>query len=310
MPSAYHGAETLGLQGWQARTKDVRDPPPEGRQGHGNYEEHQASHDQGRAPAGAREGVRAVYDSERWETWLRSLSRFYDYSLGNTILIAMQMPTATHVASFRSWKRDFNRYVRKGERGIEILVPMLVKDRDEEEQDEERRRLVGFRVGHVFDVSQTDGEPLPTLVDEVAGGVERYAAVMEAVRAVSAYPVELVADLPEGTKGYFRRGELIAIREGMGEGQTVKTALHELAHSRLHDGDPEGMPDRAMREVQAESVAYAVSAALGLDTSGYSFGYVASWAVGKTDVEMRACLQVVRDAAKAMVEDLQAAMSA
>ncbi len=247
---------------------------------------------------------------ERAQAALDRLGEGVRYSLGNTILIAMQMPTATHVASFRSWKRDFNRYVRKGERGIEILVPMLVKDRDEEEQDEERRRLVGFRVGHVFDVSQTDGEPLPTLVDEVAGGVERYAAVMEAVRAVSAYPVELVADLPEGTKGYFRRGELIAIREGMGEGQTVKTALHELAHSRLHDGDPEGMPDRAMREVQAESVAYAVSAALGLDTSGYSFGYVASWAVGKTDEEMRACLQVVRDAAKAMVEDLQAAMAA
>ena len=160
LPSTYHGAETLGLQGWQARTKDVRDPPPEGRQGHGNYEEHQASHDQGRAPAGAREGVRAVYDSERWESWLRSLSKFYDYSLGNTILIAMQMPTATHVASFRSWKRDFNRYVRKGERGIEILVPMLVKERDEDDADGERRRLVGFRVGHVFDVSQTDGEPL------------------------------------------------------------------------------------------------------------------------------------------------------
>ncbi|WP_078687731.1 MULTISPECIES: ArdC-like ssDNA-binding domain-containing protein [Atopobiaceae] len=255
------------------------------------------------------EGVRAVYDSERWESWLRSLSRFYDYSLGNTILIAMQMPTATHVASFRSWKRDFNRYVKKGEKGIEILVPMLVKDRDED-ADEERRRLVGFRVGHVFDVSQTDGDPLPTLVDEVAGDVDLYAAILDAVRAVSAYPVEFVGDLPEGTNGFFRRGELVAIREGMSEGQTVKTALHELAHSRLHDGDPEGMPDRAMREVQAESVAYAVSAALGLDTSGYSFGYVASWAVGKTDEEMRACLQVVRDAAKAMVEDLQQAMAA
>ena len=257
------------------------------------------------------EGVREVWRSERWETWLRSLARFYDYSLGNTILIAMQMPTATHVASFRSWKRDFNRYVKKGERGIEILVPMLVKTHDENEtqDDEERRRLVGFRVGHVFDVSQTDGEPLPTLVDEVSGNVDRYAAVLDAVRTVSTYPVEFVADLPEGTNGYFRRGELVAIREGMSEGQTVKTALHELAHSRLHDGDPEGMPDRAMREVQAESVAYAASAALGLDTSGYSFGYVASWAVGKTDEEMRGCLQVVRDAAKAMVEDLQAAMA-
>ncbi len=253
-------------------------------------------------------GIHKVYSSDRWEQWLQSLSKFYDYSLGNTILISMQMPTATHVASFRSWKRDFNRYVKKGERGIEILVPMLVKD-SKEDADEERRRLVGFRVGHVFDVSQTDGEPLPTLVDEVAGSVERYAAVMEAVSKVSKYPVTFVHDMPEGANGFFRRGELIAIRSGMPEGQTVKTALHELAHSRLHDGDPEGMPDRAMREVQAESVAYAVSAALGLDTSGYSFGYVASWAVGRTDEEMRACLQVVRDAAKSMVEDLQAAMA-
>lgn len=258
------------------------------------------------------EGVREVYRSERWEQWLRSLAKFHDYSLGNTILICMQMPGATHVASFRSWKRDFNRHVKRGERGIEILVPMFVKARGEDEDaDEERRRLVGFRVGHVFDVSQTEGEPLPTLVDEVSQGVGHFAAVIGAVEAVSAYPVTFSADLPEGTNGLFRRGELIAIREGMSEGQTVKTALHELAHSRLHDGDPmaEGMPDRAMREVQAESVAYAVSAALGLDTSGYSFGYVASWAVGKTDEEMRACLQTVRDAAKAMVEDLQAAMA-
>ena len=322
MPSTYHGAGTLGLQGWQARTdgpcgtatrRETRTWQPPRAPSVTRARQSASRRARGRRSARAAldrlgEGVRAVYDSERWESWLRSLSRFYDYSLGNTILIAMQMPTATHVASFRSWKRDFNRYVRKGERGIEILVPMLVKDRDED-ADEERRRLVGFRVGHVFDVSQTDGEPLPTLVDEVAGGVERYAAVMGAVRAVSAYPVEFVDDLPEGTNGFFRRGELVAIREGMSEAQIVKTALHELAHSRLHDGDPEGMPDRAMREVQAESVAYAVSAALGLDTSGYSFGYVASWAVGKTDEEMRACLQVVRDAAKAMVEDLQAAMA-
>lgn len=227
----------------------------------------------------------------------------------------MQMPTATQVASFRSWKRDFNRHVMKGERGIEILVSMLVKARGEEDgqdPDGERHRLVGFRGGHVFDVSQTEGEPLPTIVDEVAEGVNCYVATLDAVRAVAAYPVEFVADLPKGTNGYFRRGELIAIREGMPEGQTVKTALYELAHSRLHDDDPmaEGMPDRAMREVQAESVAYAVGAALGLDTSGYSFGYVASWAVGKTDEEMRTCPQVVRDAARDMLADLQEAMAA
>ena len=116
--------------------------------------------------------------------------------------------------------------------------------------------------------------------------------------------------MPEGTNGFFHRGELIAIRKGMAQGQTVKTALHELAHSRLHDGDPEGMPDRAMREVQAESVAYAVDAALGLDTSGYSFGYVTSWAMGKTDEEMRTYPQVVRDAARDMLVDLQEAIAA
>lgn len=256
------------------------------------------------------QGVRDVWESERWEQWLRSLGRFHDYSLNNTLLIAMQMPNATRVASFRSWKRDFNRYVRKGERGIEILVPMLVKERNEDEQDEERRRLVGFRVGHVFDVSQTEGEPLPTIADEVSTKFSRCEAVLEAVRAVSAYPVTFTTSLPEGTNGTFRRGESIAIRANMPEGQTVKTALHELAHSRLHDGDAGVLPDRAMREVQAEGVAYAVSAALGLDTSGYSFGYVASWAAGKDDDEMRACLQIIRDEARAMIADLHAAMAA
>jgi len=257
------------------------------------------------------QGVHDVWESERWEAWLRSLGRFHDYSLNNTLLIAMQMPNATRVASFRSWKRDFNRYVRKGERGIEVLVPMLVKERGDDDADEERRRLVGFRVGHVFDVSQTEGEPLPTIADEVSDPFSRCEAVLEAVRTVSKYPVTFTTSLPEGTNGVFRRGESIAIRANMPEGQTVKTALHELAHSRLHDGDPmaEGIPDRAMREVQAESVAYAVSAVLGLDTSGYSFGYVASWAAGRTDEELRACLQIVRDEARAMLEELEAAMA-
>ena len=262
------------------------------------------------------EGVKGIWTSERWVKWLETLSRFYQYSLGNTLLIALQMPGATHVASFRSWKRDFNRYVKKGEHGIEILVPMLVKvpreEGDEEDQLEarpERKRLVGFKVGHVFDISQTDGEPLPTISEEVAGSVDRYATVLDAVRSVSAYPITFGNDLPTGANGVFLRGVGIEIREGMSEAQTVKTALHELAHSRLHE-DTENLPDRRMREMQAESVAYAVSAALGLDTSGYSFGYVASWAFGKSDEDMRACLQSVRDTVKQMVEDLEQAMAA
>ena len=224
------------------------------------------------------------------------------------MLIAMQMPEATRVASYRSWKRDFGRHVRKGERGIEILVPMVVKSKNEEDTPK-RKKLAGFRVGHVFDVSQTEGEPLPEIASQVSADVSDFDSLMGAIEAVSAYPIEVVDGLPPETNGLFsRRLGYIAIRAGMPEGQTVKTALHELAHSVMHDADAEELPDRAMREVQAESVAYAVSAALGLDTSGYSFGYVASWAVGKTEEEMRACMRAVRDAAKRILDRLQLVM--
>ena len=265
------------------------------------------------------DGVRSVWESEEWAKWLRTLAKFHDYSLNNTMLIAMQMPEATRVASYRSWQRDFGRHVRRGERGIEVLVPMVVKSKpgeDDEtpqgdEETAERRKLVGFKVGHVFDVSQTEGEPLPEIARHVSADVSDFDSLMGAIEAVSAYPVEVVDGLPPETNGLFsRRMGYIAIRAGMPEGQTVKTALHELAHSVMHDADAEELPDRAMREVQAESVAYAVSAALGLDTSDYSFGYVASWAVGKTEEEMRQCMKAVRDAAKQILDRLQLVMEA
>ena len=254
-----------------------------------------------------------MWESEEWERWLQTLAKFHDYSLNNSVLIAMQMPEATRVASYRSWQRDFGRHVRRGERGIEVLVPMVVKSNSKSEDEEvpqgdgettERRRLVGFKVGHVFDVTQTEGEPLPEIASQVSSGVPDFDSLMGAIKAVSAYPVEVVDGLPPETNGLFSRMGYIAVRKGMPEGQTVKTALHELAHSVMHDADAEELPDRSMREVQAESVAYAVSAALGLDTSGYSFGYVASWAVGKSDDQMRHCMHVVRDAAKGIIDKM------
>ena len=263
------------------------------------------------------DGVRSVWESEEWAKWLRTLAKFHDYSLNNTMLISMQMPEATRVASYRSWQRDFNRHVRKGEHGIEVLVPMVVKPKPQDPEEAprdgvdetERRRLVGFKVGHVFDVSQTEGEPLPEIAEQVSADVNDFDSLMEAIKTVSSYPIEVVDGLPPETNGLFsRRMGYIAVRNGMPEGQTVKTALHELAHSVMHDADAERLPDRSMREVQAESVAYAVSAALGLDTSGYSFGYVASWAVGKTEEEMRQCMQAVRDAAKQILDRLQLVM--
>ena len=262
------------------------------------------------------DGVRSVWDSENWTRWLVTMARFHDYSLNNTMLISLQMTEATRVASYRSWQRDFNRHVKKGERGIEVLVPMVVKrrkaDSEEVPQDDgeaaERRKLVGFKVGHVFDVSQTEGEHLPEIASQVRADVSDFDSLMGAIEAVSAHPVEVVDGLPPETNGLFSHMGYIAIRAGMPQGQTVKTALHELTHSVLHDGDAEELPDRAMREVQAESVAYAVSAALELDTSDYSFGYVASWAVGKTEEEMRQCMRAVRDAAKQILDRLQLVM--
>ena len=260
-----------------------------------------------------------MWSSEAWAQWLQTLAKFHDYSLNNTMLIAMQMPEATRVASYRSWQRDFDRHVRKGERGIEILVPMVVKRKDadsegvpqDDEETAERKKLVGFKVGHVFDVSQTEGESLPEIASQVSADVSDFDSLMEAIKAVSAYPIEVVDGLPPETNGLFsRRTGYIAVRKGMPEGQTVKTALHELAHSVMHDADAEELPDRSMREVQAESVAYAASAALGLDTSGYSFGYVASWAVGKSDEEMRACMQVVRDATKDIIDRMEIILAA
>ncbi|MBR3159840.1 MAG: hypothetical protein IKF14_12175 [Atopobiaceae bacterium] len=261
--------------------------------------------------------IRSVWDSEAWRRWLTTLAKFHDYSLNNSVLIAMQMPEATRVASYRSWQRDFGRHVKRGERGIEVLVPMVVKSKlgndeqatQDDEENAERKRLLGFKVGHVFDVSQTEGEPLPEIASQVSADVNDFDSLMGAIEAVSSYPIEVVDGLPPETNGLFsRRMGYIAVRKGMPEGQTVKTALHELAHSVMHDANAEELPDRSMREVQAESVAYAVSASLGLDTSGYSFGYVASWAVGKTDEEMRACMRIVRDAACQIIDRLQLVM--
>ncbi|MBR3314248.1 MAG: hypothetical protein IKG18_08935 [Atopobiaceae bacterium] len=261
--------------------------------------------------------IRSVWDSEAWRRWLTTLAKFHDYSLNNSVLIAMQMPEATRVASYRSWQRDFGRHVKRGERGIEVLVPMVVKSKlgndeqatQDDEENAERKRLLGFKVGHVFDVSQTEGEPLPEIASQVSADVNDFDSLMGAIEAVSSYPIEVVDGLAPETNGLFsRRMGYIAVRKGMPEGQTVKTALHELAHSVMHDANAEELPDRSMREVQAESVAYAVSASLGLDTSGYSFGYVASWAVGKTDEEMRACMRIVRDAACQIIDRLQLVM--
>ena len=260
------------------------------------------------------EGVREVFESGKWERYLEVMSRFHRYSANNSLLIAMQMPTATAVAGYTDWKRKFGRQVRKGERGIRILAPVRYRKKVEDEDGDEAvvERLAGFRLVSTFDVSQTDGEPLPQIAELLDGSVERYEQVMGAIEAASPVPVGF-EDMPEGVNGFFSRAERrIAIRPGMSQAQTVKTAIHELAHSRMHDFDgatpPEDLPDRVTREVQAESVAFVAASHYGLDTGGYSFGYIAGWASGRELDELKASIDAIRETAHGIIEDIDAAL--
>lgn len=271
------------------------------------------------------EGVRGVFESARYRRYLAVMSRFHSYSANNCLLIAMQRPDATLVAGYRAWQDKFGRQVRKGERGMRILSPVVVKAKGEGDDvgeardgsagDGPRHRLAGFRLATVFDVSQTEGRELPTLgVDELTGGVARYEAAMRAVSEISRYPVSF-EDVPGGAKGFFSRSEpkRIVIQKGMSQAQTLKTAIHELAHSAMHDFEPKGegaaLPGRATREVQAESVAFVVSSWLGLDTGDYSFGYVAGWSEGKNLSELRASLDEIRGAAHGIIGGMEQKMA-
>jgi antirestriction protein ArdC len=259
-------------------------------------------------------GVREVFESGRWERYLEVMSRFHQHSANNSLLIAMQMPDATAVASYTDWKRKFGRQVRKSERGIRILAPVRYRRKVEGEDGDEAvvERLAGFRLASTFDVSQTEGEPLPQIAELLDGSVERYEQVMGAIEAASPVPVGF-EKMHAGVNGFFSRAERrIAIRPGMSQAQTVKTAIHELAHSRMHDFDgvtpPEDLPDRGTREVQAESVAFVVASHYGLDTGGYSFGYVAGWASGRELEELKASMGAIRETAHGIIEDIDAAL--
>lgn len=259
-------------------------------------------------------GVREVFESGRWERYLEVMSRFHQYSANNSLLIAMQMPNATAVASYTDWKRKFGRQVRKGEHGIRILAPVRYRRKVEDDDGDEAvvERLAGFRLASTFDVSQTEGEPLPQIAELLDGSVERYGQVMRAIEKAAPVPVGF-EEMPEGVNGFFSRAERrIAIRPGMNQAQTVKTAIHELAHSRMHDFDvatpPEDLPDRSTREVQAESVAFVVASHYGLDTGGYSFGYVAGWASGRELEELKASMDTIRETSHGIIEDIDAAL--
>ena len=264
-------------------------------------------------------GVNEIFESGQYEQYLKVMSKFHDYSTNNTILIALQRPDATRVAGFTTWKNEFQRSVKKGEKGIKILAPMFFKKEPQEkdvpdsethssenhEQEENEEQIITrFKVVNVFDICQTEGKELPRLgVDALKGDVEHYEAFYHSLEKTSPVPMAFEA-IKDASHGYYDLvDKRIAIKAGLSQLQTIKTAIHEIAHATLH-ADKNSNTDRSTAEVQAESIAYTVCSYYGLDTSDYSFGYVAGWSRGKEIKELKDSLEIIRKTSSQIITDI------
>ena len=277
------------------------------------------------------EGLKELFEGEKYKSYLNTMSKFHNYSANNIQLIEMQCPDATYVAGYKAWQRNFERHVNKGERGIRILAPAPYKIKEEQEKidpvtnepvldrdgmpvmEEVEIKIPAFRVVTVFDYSQTDGKELPGLgVNELHGDVERYQDFMEALERVSPVPIRY-EEMEGDRKGYFiDLSRPIAIKEGMSEAQTAKTGVHEVAHAKLHareaeqDTEKAVYKDRETKEVEAESIAYTVCQHFGIDTSDYSFGYIAGWSSGKEMPELKSSLDTIRRTSSELIKGIEA----
>lgn len=275
------------------------------------------------------EGLKELFEGEKYKSYLNTMSKFHNYSANNIQLIEMQCPGATYVAGYKAWQKNFERHVNKGERGIRILAPSPYKIKEEQEKidpvtnepvldrdgmpvmEEVEIKIPAFRVVTVFDYSQTDGKELPGLgVSELHGNVERYRDFMEALARVSPVPIRYEG-MEGDRKGYFiDLNHPIAIKEGMGEAQTAKTGVHEVAHAKLHAKEVEQetgiAKDRETKEVEAESIAYTVCQHFGIDTSDYSFGYIAGWSSGKEMPELKSSLDTIRRTSSELIKGIEA----
>ena len=285
--------------------------------------------------AGIEQGIKELFESEKYMRYLSVMSRFHRYSVNNTMLIYMQKPDATLVAGYNKWKNQFERHVKRGEHGITIIAPTPFKKKIEEQKldpdtkapildaegkavmEEREVEIPMFRPVKVFDVSQTDGKPLPELASTLSGNVQNYEAFMEALRRSAPVPLS-VEPMAANMDGFFSPDQQrIAIRAGMSEVQTVSAAVHEIAHSKLHnyakaqeeaaragDKEPPKKKDRNTEEVEAESISYAVCQYYGIQTGENSFGYIANWSQGKELPELRASLETINKTAGELINDI------
>lgn len=270
-------------------------------------------------------GIQDLYSSEKYINYLKTMSKFHNYSINNSLLIAIQNPTATNVAGFNTWKNIFKRTVNKGEKGIKILAPTPYKIKLEKQKiDPETHKPMTdksgnpitetvevikpcFKVVNVFDVLQTSGEPLPTLANELKADVENFENFYNSLKKVAPFPINEKV-ITSGANGYCDIvNKEIAIRTGMSEAQTIKTCTHEIAHSILHANYEEMDKDSHTREVEAESVAFVVSNYFGIETSDYSFGYIAGWSSDKELKELKSSLDTIQKTANKLITDIEAA---
>lgn len=274
------------------------------------------------------QGLKEVFESDNYKNYLNTMAKFHNYSLNNTLLINQQAPNATRVAGFESWKNNFNRHVKKGERGIKIIAPApynmkVTKDvidpktgekvLDENGQPktaEVQVKIPAFKVTTVFDISQTEGEPLPSLgVNELSGNVEMANDIKESLHKISPVPIEF-GPIEGESKGFYSLSEkYIKVKEGMSDTQTLKTMVHEISHAMLHDPDRiKDNPDLQQpgnKEVEAESIAYIVCQHFGIDTSDYSFGYIAGWSEGREMEDLKSSMNTIRETSAEMINRIE-----
>lgn len=263
------------------------------------------------------QGVSDIFQSGQYAAYLTAMSKFHHYSFGNTMLIFIQCPNATHVAGYHDWRRNFGRQVKRGERGITILAPCPYRRQEEVEEAASDGspstsiqwvQRMGFRTVTVFDVSQTEGKPLPELAKKLTGDAAQYESMVAALRSISPYPIS-IESFPGGAYGCCNFVERrILVQPDMSQTQTIKTMIHEVSHAKLHAPEKtEELPQhkqRFVREMEAESVAYVVCRHFGIDTSDYSFGYVAGWSRGKELSQLRESLDLIRNTAAELIDGI------
>lgn len=269
------------------------------------------------------DGIKNLFESEKYKEYLDVMSRFHNYSCNNLMLIYMQYPQATNIAGYESWKRSFNRHVKKGEKAIKIIAPEFVKKEIETVRrdsagdivydsngnpvkDKKIQEYINYHITSVFDVSQTEGEELPSITHKLNSDVADFDTLVKAIEDVSPVPVHIKSYEGKSNGYYDLKKREIYIQQDMSETQIIKTMLHEVAHSILHDKETGrySMADAQTKEVQAESVAYCVSNYLGIDSGSYSFGYIAGWSRNKELAELKNSLNIINKTASKLINDL------